>query len=221
MLGSLFLVFTLLMGGAVATPATESRESIEAAAYHVKEMVHRQTTGTIASVFPPDSEHAGHPFALMEYHAPCFPAPALTMLLMPIALSTRNILANSSHPATYTISEKVPFDPSPMSQARVAFIGNITVMKYENIPEDELEIMEKCFTWYHPDAKSWIPYQSQHPFNSFWAKFQPSDIYYVGGFGDSHYIGHIPIDLYTKVGEGVKSSDHWSDRNVPSLRIQN
>lgn len=61
-----------------------------------------------------------------------------------------------------------------------------------------------------------------------WAKFTPDDIYYVGGFGEyveassssskrwkgaiqrssklmmshsTHYIGHVPVDVYTAAGE--------------------
>jgi len=33
---------------------------------------------------------------------------------------------------------------------------------------------------------------------AFWARFDPHSIYYVGGFGSEHYIGYIPIDLYTE-----------------------
>ena len=61
---------------------------------------------------------------------------------------------------------------------------NVTILEFESIPKDELDRLEKCYTWYHPDAKSWLPYQPRHPFNSFWARFEPSDIYYVGGFGE-------------------------------------
>ena len=33
------------------------------AAYHIKEMVHRQVTGTMASIFPQASDNAGEAFA--------------------------------------------------------------------------------------------------------------------------------------------------------------
>ena len=151
-------------------------------------------------LYAEDHLFPGHPFALMEvrpihdnheliltmsqYHAPCFLSPFLTMLLMPISLSTRNILSTPFHSATYTLSMPMDYAPSPMSRGRVALIGNVTILPYESIPEPELKRLEKCYTWYHPDAVEWLPYQDQHPFNSFWARFEPKDIYYVGGFGE-------------------------------------
>ncbi|CAD6579498.1 MAG: hypothetical protein TREMPRED_002508 [Tremellales sp. Tagirdzhanova-0007] len=182
---------------AVITPVRETM--LEAG----MRLVHDVNTGTMASVFPPDTENAGQPFALMEYHAPCFPSPSLTMLLMPISLSTRNILSTPSHHATYTIQMPMERSSSPMSRRRVAFIGNITILPFTDIPKPELAHLEECYTSYHPDASMWLPYQQRHPFDSMWARFEPQDIYYVGGFGDTHYIGHIPVDMYAATEDGV------------------
>ncbi|WVO17235.1 hypothetical protein L204_104927 [Cryptococcus depauperatus] len=33
---------------------------------------------------------------------------------------------------------------------------------------------------------------------SIWAKLDVEDIYYMGSFEDTHYIGHIPADMYGK-----------------------
>ena len=144
----------------------------------------------------------------MQYHAPCFDSPALTMLLMPISLSTRNVLSNPSHSATYTIQMPMDGVSSPMSRGRVAFIGvsvrswsstatcgfievigadtvqNVTLFPFNDISKPELARLENCYTHYHPDAKMWLPYQPRHPFDSSWARFEPQDIYYVGGFGE-------------------------------------
>jgi hypothetical protein len=43
--------------------------------------------------------------------------------LMPISLSTRNILKNDNHYATYTVQMPSEGVRSPMSRGRVAFIG--------------------------------------------------------------------------------------------------
>ena len=59
----------------------------------------------------------------MEYHAPCHPDPSLTFVLMPISLSTRNILKSENHYATYTVQMPSEGVRSPMSRGRVAFIG--------------------------------------------------------------------------------------------------
>lgn len=74
---------------------------------------------------------------------------------------------------------------------------------------DELSIKEKtrlaeCYKSYHPDTFWFPPAEGKgngHPFDSVWARFDPVDIYYVGGFGDTHYIGHIPVEMYDKARE--------------------
>jgi hypothetical protein len=58
-----------------------------------------------------------------QYHAPCHSSSSLTFSLMPISLSTHNILQDELHRATYTVS--MPYDNarSAMSRARVSLIG--------------------------------------------------------------------------------------------------
>jgi hypothetical protein len=108
---------------AVASPSPYHRETLAEAASNAKHLVHSISTGTMASVFPSEGDNAGRPFAMMEYHAPCHPDPSLTFVLMPISLSTRNILKNDNHYATYTVQMPSEGVRSPMSRGRVAFIG--------------------------------------------------------------------------------------------------
>ena len=118
---------TSLIALALASPAIASphfhRETLSEAASSAKHLIHSISTGTMASVFPSEGDNAGRPFAMMEYHAPCHPDPSLTFVLMPISLSTRNILKNDNHYATYTVQMPSEGVRSPMSRGRVAFIG--------------------------------------------------------------------------------------------------
>ncbi|ORY31858.1 pyridoxamine 5'-phosphate oxidase-domain-containing protein [Naematelia encephala] len=173
----------------------QARETVQEAASFIKHLVNDVTTGTLASVFPSHSPDADRPFALMEYHAPCHPSPSLTFLLFPISLSTRNILSTPSQYASYTVQSLTKPHTSAMSQGRVAFIGNMTIL--DNLSTSESRSLQDCYRSYHPDAW-WFPHDQQHPFDSMWARFDPVDIYYVGGFGDTHYIGHVPVDMYAK-----------------------
>lgn len=73
----------------------------------------------------------------------------------------------------------------------------------EDLSTKEKLELAKCYRSYHPDT-FWFPPAtgpSHHPFDAVWARFDPVDIYYVGGFGDTHYIGHIPVDMYAEAGE--------------------
>lgn len=106
-----------------ANPQPLRRETLQEAASNAKHLIHTISTGTMASVFPSEGDNAGRPFAMMEYHAPCHPDPSLTFVLMPISLSTRNILRNDNHYATYTVQMPAEGVRSPMSRGRVAFIG--------------------------------------------------------------------------------------------------
>ncbi|WVN89900.1 uncharacterized protein L203_105130 [Cryptococcus depauperatus CBS 7841] len=47
----------------------------------------------------------------------------------------------------------------------------------------------------------WIPGALGSTHVSIWAKLDVEDSYYMGSFGDTHYIGHIPADMYGKAGE--------------------
>jgi hypothetical protein len=58
-----------------------------------------------------------------QYHAPCHPSPALTFLLFPESVSTRNILASKEHLAGYTLSMPIQGVRSPVARARVSFMG--------------------------------------------------------------------------------------------------
>jgi len=70
------------------------------------------------------------------------------------------------------------------------------------VPEDSFESqgIEECYLSSHRDAEGWVPSRwGYHA--SFWARFDPKSIYYVGGFGGLHYIGNIPLDLYQQSGK--------------------
>lgn len=79
------------------------------------------------------------------------------------------------------------------SKARVNMHGTMTVVPSKHAASDELAA---CFRHYHPDAAAWAPGSPYSPHLAKWARFAPTRVYYVGGFGDEHYIGDIPLDLY-------------------------
>ncbi|QRV82554.1 pyridoxamine 5'-phosphate oxidase family protein [Ceratobasidium sp. AG-Ba] len=88
----------------------------------------------------------------------------------------------------------------PAASARVALMGRVSVL-YGVTGEGETEVdqaarqMSSCFLARHPDAKGWVPRRKGTPM-AWWARFDPEAVYYVGGFGNEHYIGRIPLDMY-------------------------
>ncbi|BEJ14015.1 hypothetical protein CspHIS471_0311890 [Cutaneotrichosporon sp. HIS471] len=173
-------------------PHRETEAEATANAAHLATHV---TVGTMASVFPSGS-NAGHPFALMETHAPCHPGGALSFISMPISLMQRNIKATGGK-ASYALA--TPLQPARHNEyalPRVSFIGNLTVL--DDVDESEHERLRDCFVSYHPDAKWWIPEDSHGAHTSRWARLDVDTIYYVGGFGNVGWIGHIPVENFAK-----------------------
>ncbi|QRW24240.1 pyridoxamine 5'-phosphate oxidase family protein [Rhizoctonia solani] len=89
----------------------------------------------------------------------------------------------------------------PAATARVALMGNVTVfygVTGEGDTEADLEArqMSECFLAKHPDAKWWVPGRPGAPHVAWWARFDPQAVFYVGGFGNEHYIGAELTTLY-------------------------
>jgi hypothetical protein len=53
----------------------------------------------------------------------------------------------------------------------------------DDLSDEERRGLEECYKSYHPDV-FWFPGSDSHPWDSMWARFDPADIYYVGGFGE-------------------------------------
>ncbi|WVQ65346.1 uncharacterized protein L199_003522 [Kwoniella botswanensis] len=199
----------------LTVPSTDQlarRETLVEAAHNARVLVKYVKTGTLASVFPDTTDLAGRPFAMMEYHAPCYSNGSLTLILMPISRSTQNIFQNPGHHVAYTVSMPTEGVRSPMSRGRVALMGNVTTLR--DIPPSQSEGLVKCYTAYHPDSKYWLPGNDNSPHTSYWARLDIDRIYYVGGFGDIHYIGPIPVDLYAKSENGVQQGYDVKEKDV-------
>lgn len=78
-------------------------------------------------------------------------------------------------------ANSAPDDPPSTLLRSVADAQNMTVL--EDLSDKERLRLSACYRKYHPDV-FWFPGRVPgHPFDSIWARFDPVDIYYVGGFG--------------------------------------
>ncbi|EIW83140.1 hypothetical protein CONPUDRAFT_51896 [Coniophora puteana RWD-64-598 SS2] len=74
-------------------------------------------------------------------------------------------------------------------------MGTVTV--YENAKDvPDREALQACYLAAHPDAEWWLPEDEEAAHISYWARFDPHHVYFVGGFGDEHFIGYVPLDMY-------------------------
>ncbi|KAJ3552205.1 hypothetical protein NM688_g4271 [Phlebia brevispora] len=80
------------------------------------------------------------------------------------------------------------------TQARVSLMGNVTIFQ-ELDSTPERDAIQFCYLSRHPDAHRWVP-GPREPHIAYWARFDPHSVYFVGGFGSSHYIGYIPLEMY-------------------------
>ncbi|KAI0081231.1 hypothetical protein K474DRAFT_1656712 [Panus rudis PR-1116 ss-1] len=157
----------------------------------------------MATTYPDDHPTlAGLPFSLQEYYASCHQNGSLTLLFLPISRHSQNILQSPTHAASISVGSEHP----TASRPRVAFMGNVTVFRSLNDTPNKEEI-QSCYLEKHPDARWWLP-GPKEPHIAYWARFDPHTIYYVGGFGNLHYIGYIPLDVYQNATSTPKE-DHW------------
>ncbi|KAA1470385.1 hypothetical protein DENSPDRAFT_879669 [Dentipellis sp. KUC8613] len=180
--------------GAVIDPGNASgtamHETVKDAARISRQLIAGKTIGTMATIYP--AEHAslaGEPYSMQEYYANCHSNGSLTLILLPISRHSQNILKSSTHAASLSVWT----DPPRASRARVSLMGNVTVLDHT---DPAGTAMRECYLKQHPDARWWIPGDDDGAHLAYWARFDPHTVYFVGGFGDSHYIGYVPKQLY-------------------------
>lgn len=86
------------------------------------------------------------------------------------------------------------------SKGRATMYGTMHALAPDTKGLDDLA---QCFTAHHPDADAWTPHAHGNPHSAVWVRFEPTRIYYVGGFGDEHYIGDIHVDTYRAAKLGL------------------
>jgi len=169
------------------------------------------SVGTFATVFPSDHpDLPGEPFSLQQYYASCHGNGSLTLLFLPISRHSKNILGSVKHSASLSVASTNPAAWKP----RVSLIGSVTVFQDVANTPDEDETAA-CYLKRHPDAVHWLPRNKRQPHIAYWARFDPHAIYFVGGFGSSHYIGYIPLELY----QTALQSDSLNDPKDVAGRI--
>ena len=87
----------------------------------------------------------------------CHENGSLTLLFMPIARHSKNILASKGRVASITVADEHP----AASRARVSLMGNVTVF-YDVDDTPDKDIIEACYVQKHPDARHWLPSGNSH-----------------------------------------------------------
>jgi hypothetical protein len=75
-----------------------------------------------------------------------------------------------------------------MSSARTTLMGVL-----RKVPAAELPKAKKAYLAKHPQASLWIDFS-----DFFLYRMEVKDVYWVGGFGNDHYIGFVAPEQYLK-----------------------
>ncbi|CAI2169647.1 18759_t:CDS:10 [Funneliformis geosporum] len=139
-----------------------------------------------------DDDVRGYPFGLLDYFSDDCPSTGNPLLLL--SDYQKNIKnARSNEWKASLMIRKLSKDDTffPVAEPRINLFGHL-----ERVPDDEVADAQKCFLAKHPRARFWIPGVG-HEF--YFYRFIVHNIYFVGGFGNKHYIGYINNELYHKV----------------------
>lgn len=79
------------------------------------------------------------------------------------------------------------------SKSRITLFGHFSLLNLTQHP-DQAEEASRCYLDHHADASHWAPNSTESPHIPFWATFTVDKVYWVGGFGDEHYIGWFSSD---------------------------
>ncbi|EJD03125.1 uncharacterized protein FOMMEDRAFT_168177, partial [Fomitiporia mediterranea MF3/22] len=200
------LVQRLALAVGTIVPFVFCRETVRDAALLARQLVASpQAIGVMATIFPANTNLQGEPFALQEYYASCYSNGSLSLITMPISRHTRNIRHSPTHSASMTVWSS----PPAASRARVSLIGNVTFLETSFAVNSGIQ---DCYLEHHPDAKWWLPDDPDGAHEAYWARFDPHSVFFVGGFGDKHYIGDIPLDLFQSIEPaGIQSGTEIGD----------
>ncbi|KZV66432.1 hypothetical protein PENSPDRAFT_636956 [Peniophora sp. CONT] len=179
----LYLLATCVVGAFAAW------ETVDEAAAIARRVLARSAVGTMATIYPEDHGILpGQPYAMQEYYANCFSNGSLALIFLPISRHSQNILHSPSHAASISVWS----EPPSASQPRVSLMGNVTLLPFGSGEEG----LKECYLREHRDARWWLPGDDEGAHLAYWARFDPHTVYFVGGFGDEHFIGYIPLEKY-------------------------
>lgn len=172
------------------------RETLSEAAVHARELIQYRSLGigTLMSTYPedhPQNSLRGLAIGLQEYFAP-YPNGDLLLLALPISPIYKNIDQSSSLSATIAIKDELGQlqrngSNWAANRRRITLFGNLS-------PVTDVVEAKALYEKVHPDSSFWNGDNGPH--DKLWVRFQTTQAYYFGGFGDRAAIGWLNMELY-------------------------
>jgi len=157
-----------------------------------RQMLRRTLCGTLITLQAgtPGNQASGfngHPYGSIACFADNEPSTGMPLLLLTeIEL---NVINSNADPRV-ALAISTPLDQldgnDPMIMPRMTLMGTLQPVEYQDIAA-----AKKVYVAKHPQSAMWINFID---FSLFY--LDVTDVYWVGGFGDSHYIGWIDSETY-------------------------
>ena len=90
---------------------------------------------------------------------------------------------------------------------RVSVVGWLEELSAEDVEEAGVK---ECFLKAHHDAKLWLPGDKNAAHGGRWMRIVPEAVYWIGGFGNRHWIGWFDVEEW----RGVKREE-WEGVRLP------
>ncbi|CEP64221.1 uncharacterized protein LALA0_S10e05270g [Lachancea lanzarotensis] len=115
---------------------------------------------------------------------------SIILLLLNMSSTSKNWYNDSKFSVSIEKSNHWKLHKPAMATPRANYFGELK-------PLEASKALERCFLKRHPDARWWIPggdHDQVH--DGQWFEFDVSEVRFIGGFGDSAYIGTISGEDY-------------------------
>lgn len=171
-------------------PNFTARQSREEAVLEARQFVYDQSFGTLNTINKAGN-FEGFPAGQIEYFVDNAEDDASLLL---IAVDMSSAFRNISKGSPASLSIRTGDQPEGQTPLRAAAAKRIILYGEFDFVEPS-PFAKAAFFKIHPDALEWAPglpgfHKTQ------WIKFTITGIYYIGGFGDRHYIGQLPVAKY-------------------------
>ncbi|CDR44025.1 CYFA0S13e01816g1_1 [Cyberlindnera fabianii] len=196
---TLVTIAAALVAADAFSPETFKAPTVDDAAAIARTLINKESLANVNTIYQ-EGEDQGLPASFVEYYADCGDGNPV-LLAIDMATSFKNL--NKGSPATLSVKvgdhalDEIVNPHYPGSRPHsIAGSPRINLRgKFVEVSEEEAPELEKCFLKKHKDAAWWLPGNPIH--SSHWVKFEVDGAYFLGGFGDTGYIGKIPSDLYS------------------------
>lgn len=168
----------------------------EEAGFAARDFVQTYSVGVLATlqVDAPGRQGLGEwPYASVADYADEQPSTGRPLVLL--SKLERNIVNTKAVPkCSLAIHTPADNETDPMAAPRVTLLGSLTP-----VPADELPKARDTYLRAHPMAKMWIDFSDFVLY-----RMDVADVYWVGGFGNDHYIGWVAADKYLAAQPATK-----------------